>query len=474
MEGLKMVQTNDIIDLQTAILYLKQNGVQINTEKEELSNILEVAQKYKEKGSGSPSSDGRIPEILLYENIAGHSIPVLLGLFNSRENCASLLNTTSANLASFLSDKINDHFPPVVVTLPICQENIITEDIDLFKLLPILKFTPQDAGQYINMGMIYAEDPETGEGDITIHRMCIQSKDTLSVYLIKNRHIEIFYRKAQKLKQDLPISINIGLDPSIYLSSIFTYPISPLGFNELNIAGSIREKGVEIGNAITNSAKVIANSEIVIEGYITSEETPENQNDIEGHSLPEFLGYIGKAQKSLPMIKVTAVTFRNNPIYQTIIGPGAELSNICGIATEASIFKFIRETVTDKIKNCYCGPAGGGKLVAYIQFEKKSPIDDAIIRQAGLSAFSAFHELKHVYLVDEDVNVFDEKDILWAMTTRFQGQKSIISIPNLHCHPLDPSQDPEFAPELSEVGTTYKTVFDCTIPFKLKHKFKRV
>lgn len=465
---------NGVNDLRNSIKLLKKIKGAICEDNIERSTYIEVANEYRKKGSGSPAKDGRIPPVCLFNNIKGYPSNIILGLMNSREYCACLLNTNAYNIAHYLSDKINDKFPPILIEKPACQENVITEDIDILKYIPILTFTPKDAGPYINMGMIYAEDPETGESDITIHRMCVQGKDKLSVYLIKNRHIEIFYRKAKAMKKNLPVTINIGLDPVIYLSSIFTYPISPLGFNEMNIAGAIRQKNIPIANAITNTSKVIAHSEFVLEGFITSEEIAENPNDINGNSLPEFLGYLGKAQKSLPTIKITAITFRNNPIYQSIIGPGVELSNICGIATESSIYKFIRETVTDIIINCYCPPAGGGKLVAFIQFSKKNVIDDAVVRQAGLSAFSAFHELKHVYLVDEDINVFDEKDILWAMTTRFQGGKSIITIPNLHCHPLDPSQNPQFSPELSTVGTTYKTVFDCTVPFNMKDKFIRV
>lgn len=461
-------------DLRSAITFLKKKGAIIYENESLQSTYLEIANEYKKRGSGSPAKDGNIPPIHLFNNVKSYPSRIIIGLMNSRKDCADLLNTNANTIAQYLSDKINDKFPPVLISDPPCQENVIIDNIDILKYLPILTFTPKDAGPFINMGMIYAEDPETGESDITIHRMCVQGKDKLSVYLIKNRHIEVFYQKAKAMNKDLPVTINIGLDPAIYLSSIFTYPISPLGFNEMNIAGAIRQTNIPIANAITNSSKVIAHSEIVLEGFITSEETPENQVNINGNSLPEFLGYLGKAQKSLPIIKITAITFRNNPIYQSIIGPGAELSNICGIATETSIFKFIKDTVTDIITNCYCPPAGGGKLVAFIQFSKKSSIDDAIVRQAGLSAFSAFHELKHVYLVDEDINIFDEKDILWAMTTRFQGNKSIITIPNLHCHPLDPSQNPEFAPELSAIGTTYKTVFDCTVPFNMKNKFIRV
>ena len=99
--------------------------------------------------------------------------------------------------------------------------------------------------------------------------------------------------------------------------------------------------------------------------------------------------------------------------------------------------------------------------------------DEGKQRQAALLAFSAFPELKHVILVDEDVDIFDTRDVLWAMNTRFQGDKDIITIPGVRCHPLDPSSDPEYSTSILDRGISCKTIFDCTVPFELKNKFVR-
>ena len=88
-------------------------------------------------------------------------------------------------------------------------------------------------------------------------------------------------------------------------------------------------------------------------------------------------------------------------------------------------------------------------------------------------AFSSFHELKHVILVDEDVDLFDTDDVLWAMTTRYQGNHSTVFIPGVIGHPLDPSQDPAFSPDIPTTGITTKTIFDCTAPFAMKQRFAR-
>ena len=94
-------------------------------------------------------------------------------------------------------------------------------------------------------------------------------------------------------------------------------------------------------------------------------------------------------------------------------------------------------------------------------------------RNAALLAFSAFSELKHVFLVDEDVDIFDMSDVMWAMTTRFQADVDMISIPGCHCHVLDPSNDHALDPSIRVHGIACKAIFDCTVPFDQKENFVR-
>ena len=111
--------------------------------------------------------------------------------------------------------------------------------------------------------------------------------------------------------------------------------------------------------------------------------------------------------------------------------------------------------------------------MAVIQFAKQVPSDEGRQRQAALIALTAFPELKHVIVVDEDVDIFDSNDVLWAMNTRFQGNEDIITIPGVRCHPLDPSSSPEYSSSIPNVGVSCKIIFDCTVPFRLKDRFQR-
>lgn len=199
----------------------------------------------------------------------------------------------------------------------------------------------------------------------------------------------------------------------------------------------------------------------------------EDQNTHTGKAMPEFPGYTGEAKDVLPVIKVKAVTHRRQPILQTTLGPSGEHVSMAGIPTEASILDMLDRAIPGRVLNVNAHTSGGGKLLAVLQFRKASQVDEGRQRQAELIAFAAFSELKQVIVVDEDVNIFDTDDILWAMQTRYQGDVDTLFIPGVRCHPLDPSQMPAYSPSILQQGMTCKTIFDCTVPWHLKAQFER-
>lgn len=272
----------------------------------------------------------------------------------------------------------------------------------------------------------------------------------------------------------LPVSVNIGLDPIIRLTSCFEAPTTPIGFYELGIAGAVRGRPVEMVKCVSVRAKSIARAEIVIEGEILPGlRIAEDRNTGKGLIMPEFPGYMGKSQPALPVLKVSAVTHRKKTVFQTLVGPGLEHVNLLGIPTEASITRLLEASMPGRLKNVYCHPAGGGKYLAILQVRKNKPTDEGRQRQAALTAFAAFAELKHIILVDEDVDIFDTDDVMWAMTTRYQGDISTVFVPDVFCHVLDPSSSPEFRPASRAPGIACKTIYDCTVPYTMREDFKR-
>lgn len=443
--------TKEVIDLRSALELLESIPGQMVHTDVEVDPSAELAGVYRYVGAGGtvarPTKTG---PAMTFENVKGHQgAKVVIGLLASRKRVGYLLNSKPEKLGFMMRDAVKNAIAPVVVdkAKAQCQEVVhlaTDEGFDIRKLIPAPTNTPEDAGPYVTLGMCYASDVETGESDVTIHRLCLQSKDEISMFFTPGaRHLGAFREKAEALGKPLPISISIGVDPAIEIASCFEPPTTPLGFNELSIAGAIRGKAVELAPCVTIDEKCIANAEYVIEGeLLVGARVREDQNSNTGKAMPEFPGYTGPANAELPVIKVKAVTHRVNPIMQTCIGPSEEHVSMAGIPTEASILDMVERAMPGRVQNVYAHSSGGGKFIAVIQFKKTVPSDEGRQRQAALLAFSAFPELKQVILVDEDVDIFDTNDVLWAMTTRMQADVDIVTIPGVRCHPLDPSNDP--------------------------------
>ena len=473
---------SQIHDLRSALDFLREMPGQLLETDTQVDPDAEVSGVYRHVGAGGtvmrPTKEG---PAMIFNNVKGHpGARVAIGMLASRTRVGHLLDCDPRRLGFLLNDAVKNPIPVqnVGADEAVCQEVVYKADdpdFDIRKLIPAPTNTEEDAGPYITMGMCYASDPETGESDVTIHRLCLQSKDEISMYFVPGaRHLTVFREKAEKAGKPLPISISIGVDPAIEIAACFEPPTTPLGFNELTIAGAIRGEGVKMADCLTIPEKCIANAEYVIEGELLPDvRVREDQHSESGKAMPEFPGYTGGAQAALPIIKVKAVTTRKNPIMQTVIGPSEEHVSMAGIPTEASIYKMVETAIPGRLLNVHAAPCGGGKFVAIMQFKKSSKNDEGRQRNAAMLAFSAFSELKHVILVDEDVDIFDMSDVMWAMTTRFQADVDLITIPGCHCHVLDPSNDPAFDPSIREHGIACKAIFDCTVPFDLKKNFIR-
>jgi 4-hydroxy-3-polyprenylbenzoate decarboxylase len=469
----------EVCDLRSALEFLKQiPGEYIETDRP-VAPVAELTGVYRYVGAGGTvMRPTQLGPAMVFNKVKGYDdFRVEIGVLGSRKRVAQLLNTTPEKLGFLVKDAVAAPVPPVVIPREraTCQEVVhlaSAPGFDIMKILPVPTVTKADAGPFITMGLAYAADPENGQHDVTIHRICVQSKDEITILL--HGHIDEFRMKAEAAGKALPVSISIGADPAIYVTTCFEAPTTPLGFDELSIAGSIRKKPVELVDCVAVKGLAIANAEVVIEGEILPNvRVREDQNTNSGKAMPEFPGYTGGASPSTPVIKVKAITHRKHPILQTCVGPSEEHCSMQGIPVEASILTMADRAMPGFVLNVHCPSPGNGKLLAVIQVKKTSPMHEGRQRQAALMAFSTFGPLKHVILVDEDVDIFDLSDVMWAMTTRYQGDTSTVFIPGVRCHPADPSSDPTFDSSIREHGITCKTIFDCTVPWAMKDRFIR-
>jgi 4-hydroxy-3-polyprenylbenzoate decarboxylase len=478
-EGWSIPRVND---LRSAIAHISRFEGQYRETDVPVDPDGELAGVYRHIGAGGTvERPTRIGPAMTFNTIKGFpGMRVHVGMMASRRRVSLLLGAPERELGLQMAQAVRNVVAPVVVSAERapCQEIVHRADepdFDLRTLLPAPTNTDEDAGPFFCLGLALASDPEDPRvADVTIHRLCIQGRDELSIYFAPGRHIDVFREKAEAAGKALPISINMGLDPAIYIGACFEAPTTPFGFNELGVAGGLRCRPVELVDCVSVPQKAIARAEIVIEGEILpGKRVAEDQHTGTGKAMPEFTGYAGEANPSLPVIRVTAVTMRRDPILQTLVGPGEEHVNLAGIPTEASIYGAVEAALPGLLHNVYAHTSGGGKLLAVLQLEKRRPGDDGKARQAALIALAVYRELKNVILVDEDVDLFDSDDVLWAMQTRFQGDVSTVFIPGVTGHVLDPSQCPDFSSSIHCKGSSCKTIFDCTVPFALKERFRR-
>lgn len=294
-----------IRDLRTALAVLRDTPGQLIETNVEVDPAAELSGVYRYVGAGGtvmrPTTvDG---PAMVFHNIKGHpGASVAIGVLASRARVANLFGCQKEELGHLVQRCAAQPIQPVVTEGPgLCQQVVhraTDPDFDLYRLLPAPTNTPVDAGPYITLGMCYATHPDTGLSDVTIHRMCIQGKDELSIFLQPgSRHIGAMAERATELGQPLPISVSIGVDPAIEVTACFEPPTTPLGFNELSIAGVLRGQPVELCRCLTVQENAIANAEYVIEGEILpgSNHVVEDQNSHTGFAMPEFPGYNGPA-----------------------------------------------------------------------------------------------------------------------------------------------------------------------------------
>ena len=462
---------DSIHDLQSAIAFLDNCTGELETLSRPVDAFCEMAAVYARNGGGVPvKPPTKAGPAMLFQCVRPANRPAVVGVFGTRERCAALIGSEAHCIADKLIQSARDPIEARVTRQAPVQECVIRDNIDL-RRIPIATATSADAGPYITMGLCMAKDPVGDGRNISVHRMCVQGPDTLTIWMVPGRHLESFFLAAQAGGKSLPIAIHIGLDPAVYIASCCPSPLVPLGFNELDIASRIRGCAFEISPCISIDADCISHAEYVLEGEITDQIIPESQSS--DYSLPEFLGYNGKVHPGLPVVKIKAITHRTHAVYQTVVGPGYEQSNLLAFGLEAAILDFLRNDVSSGVLNAYCSPAGGGYLLLFLQFKKRNAQDDGMVRQAAMAVFGVFKMIKQVVLVDEDVDLFSEQDVWWAMTTRFQVDQDLMILNNVQGFPLDPSQSPDYSRSISSPGLTAKAIYDCTVPYRLKETFRR-
>ncbi len=425
---------NQIHDLRNFISVLEQAGqlARINKPVNLVHELANVAAAVQRQGRGA----------VLFERPSTADWPVFAGAVGSPTLAALALGCTVSQITGTMSRALDPEMgiPPRRMTTAAWQENCITgDDVDV-RRLPIPTHGLHDGGPFITGGITIAKDPVSGRGNLSYNRMQVLGPRTFGFNVNEWRHVMQFYRAQERKGEPLEIAIAIGVDPAISIAAGARYED-----DELRIAGAIRGEGVPVCKGRTVNIDVPAQAEIVIEGHL-----PPRERRAEG-PLAEFHGYYGELWES-PVLMVTAVSHRTNPIFQTII-PGHDEHIYIGnvLPREPLLLRFVRQ-VSQNVTGLHIPPYGNG-FAAIVQVAKSNPGEP---KNLTLAAFTAHVNIKKVIVVDPDVNIYDPADVLWALTNRVDWSRDFFTIPGAQGHEMDPTADKRGVHTKIGIDATYK------------------
>jgi 2,5-furandicarboxylate decarboxylase 1 len=366
---------------------------------------------------------------LLYcENVAGCQAPVVINAQASRRLMALALECEPHELARKFSERQGKPIPPVEVQDgPVHEVIKLSDEADL-RDVPLLTHYDVNAAPYITAGIVVAADPDTKVRNTSYNRLMMAGKRELRIFMAIGRHLWTLHNKLEGRNEPLPIAIVIGVHP---LFSLGAQALTPADEDEYAVIGGMMREPLRLVRAKTVPILVPADAEMIIEGKILP-----HVRAVEG-PFGEFTGHAVSADDR-QVIEVTAVTHRKGYIFQDIHAGYTEHKLMGAVPREAALLRAVRQTVPT-VRNVCMPVSGNCRFHAYISIAKRG---SGQAKNAICAAFAADMLLKHVVVVDDDIDVFDEERVLWAVSNRFQADRSLVVIANAQGSELDPSAGP--------------------------------
>ena len=377
---------------------------------------------------------------LYFEQLEGFSIPAVTNIHATRKRLALALGVEESELVEEYKRRENARVPPKSVRDAPVKEVVQTgADVDLNRL-PLFTHFDINTAPYITAGIVVTRDPLSGVRNLSFNRAMLVSKNRLHMHLAPGMHLARCQRNAEDRDEALKIAIILGVHPAFAIGSL---SLVPFDVDEYDVIGGMLQEPVPLVKCETVDLEVPANAEIVLEGKIL----PHVRED-EG-PFGEYSGHSVGVDKH-HVIELTALTQRKNPIYQDVFTGHAEHRLMGAIPREAAIFKAVK-VVVPGARAVHMPVSGCCRFHCYISLDKRS---EGEVRSAIFAALAADLYLKLIVVVDADVDVYNEREVLWAMANRFQADRDIIVIPNCQGSEIDPSA--------KKGGITTKMAIDAT------------
>src|ERR1700733_7951528 len=368
----------------------------------------------------------------------------------SRKRIALALDTDERGLLATLDARLKNLPPPVKVSsqqAPVQQVVLKNDDADLCAL-PVHLQHGADGAPYISAGIDYTLFPGTGLTNVGCRRIMLRGPRQAGVDLIAPSDMRAIYLEAAARNEPVPVAYAVGSHPADFLAAM----VAMHKVDELDILGAMRGQPAPVVKCVTSDIYVPADAEYVIEGFL----------DPAGHVEPEgpygeYVGYYGVVKRN-PVLRVTAITHREDGLFQTVTIGGRHLAStdtaqLTTVKTESAAWAALMASVREPLA-VFATPSSGGMLNLRVSLRQRVPGD---ARNAIAAIFGSHAESKHVFAFDPDIDVFSDQETDWALATRFQGDRDLMVGSGFRVVPLDPS--------LAGARTGAKLGLDCTLPF---------
>lgn len=387
---------------------------------------------------------------VLFQAVGDSRIPLLINLHGSYERLARSIDSEVRTMVAEYADREGAPIAPVRVPSGPAQEVVLTgDDVDL-GILPLLTHQEKDAGRYITSAVTLCRDPESGRVNAGIFRHQYQGRDQLGIQINPAHHTAYILRSLREQRRPMEVALVIGHHPALLMGAVSK--LAGIG-GELDVVGGLLGEPLTMVPAKTVDLEVPAEAEIIIEGVI---DTDPAAVQVEG-PFGEYPRYYTKTGPQ-PYLKVTAITMRRKPIFVDVFNAHTEHSLLGALPRMGSIYRRAKEAVPS-VTGVNLPLSGMARSHLYLSMKKRVEGEPKLAACAALAVDSL---LKHVFVVDDDVDVFDEVATLWCLATRFQADRDLTVMPNFLGGQLNPVTYGHDRNAKGPMET--KLIFDCTKP----------
>ena len=362
---------------------------------------------------------GRSP-VVWFDRVKGSRFPVVVNVGATRERLALALDCSPKGLQEAYLSRIERPIPPVEVETGPVKEVVHLGDEANVLDFPQIVHHQDDGGPYISFGMAVARDPDTGNYNASYNRLMMKGPRVTGIYMTPGRHLRNYYLKAAERGRPLEVAVLVGVPLEYTLGAMFHGPIQE---DELSIMGALAGRPVPVVRCETLDLLVLADAEIVIEGQV-----PPGVQEMEG-PFGEFTGYASGARMR-EVFQVKAITHRRDAVFQDMAPGYREMFQI-SFPHEACLYRTLGGLVP-ALKALH-------RAAPLVLFMSISQRHEGQGKNALFAALAAEFYNKVVVVVDDDVDVRDYRQVMWAVATRAQPDRDIFIVPNALGAGLDPS-----------------------------------